>query len=63
MGIHLMQPRFPLGSTYATPGALALGVDLSPTCAGTTAATGARNSAPRTSRRTRHALKSTAPAC
>ena len=29
MGIHLMQPRFPLGRTYATPGALALDVDLS----------------------------------
>ena len=29
MGIHLMQPRFPLGKTYATPGALALDVDLS----------------------------------
>ena len=29
MGIHLMQPRFPLGKAYATPGALALGVDLS----------------------------------
>ena len=29
MGIHLMTPRFPLGSTYATPGALALEVDLS----------------------------------
>jgi len=28
MGIHLMQPRFPLGRTYATPGALALNVDL-----------------------------------
>lgn len=28
MGIHLMQPRFPLGKTYATPGALALNVDL-----------------------------------
>jgi hypothetical protein len=29
MGIHLMTPRFPLGSTYATPGAIALEVDLS----------------------------------
>ena len=29
MGIHIMQPRFPLGRTYATPGALALDVDLS----------------------------------
>jgi len=29
MGIHLMQPRFPLGRTYATPGALALDVNLS----------------------------------
>ena len=29
MAIYLMQPRFPLGSTYATPGALALDVDLS----------------------------------
>jgi len=29
MGIHLMQPRFPLGRTYATPGALALDVELS----------------------------------
>jgi hypothetical protein len=28
MGIHLMQPRFPLGKIYATPGALALEVDL-----------------------------------
>jgi hypothetical protein len=28
MGIHLMQPRFPLGKTYATPGAIALNVDL-----------------------------------
>lgn len=28
MGIHLMQPRFPLGKIYATPGALALDVDL-----------------------------------
>lgn len=28
MGIHLMQPRFPLGKIYATPGALALNVDL-----------------------------------
>jgi len=28
MGIHLMQPRFPIGKTYATPGALALNVDL-----------------------------------
>ena len=29
MPIHLMQPRFPLGKIYATPGALALDVDLS----------------------------------
>ena len=29
MAIYLMQPRFPLGRTYATPGALALDVDLS----------------------------------
>jgi hypothetical protein len=29
MPIHLMQPRFPLGKIYATPGALALNVDLS----------------------------------
>ncbi len=29
MGFTIMQPRFPLGSTYATPGALALNVDLS----------------------------------
>ena len=28
MGIHLMSPRFPIGKTYATPGALALEVDL-----------------------------------
>jgi hypothetical protein len=28
MGIHLMQPRFPLGKIYATPGAIALNVDL-----------------------------------
>lgn len=28
MGIHLMQPRFPLGKIVATPGALALNVDL-----------------------------------
>jgi len=28
MGIHLMQPRFPLGKIYATPGAIALDVDL-----------------------------------
>lgn len=28
MGFRLMQPRFPLGRTLATPGALALGVDL-----------------------------------
>ena len=28
MGIHLMQPRFPLGKIVATPGALALDVDL-----------------------------------
>jgi hypothetical protein len=29
MPIHLMNPRFPLGKIYATPGALALDVDLS----------------------------------
>ena len=29
MPIHLMQLRFPLGKIYATPGALALDVDLS----------------------------------
>ena len=29
MPIHLMQPRFPLGRTYATPGARALDVNLS----------------------------------
>ena len=29
MAISLMQPRFPLGKIYATPGALALDVDLS----------------------------------
>jgi hypothetical protein len=28
MAYHLMKPRFPLGKTYATPGALALGIDL-----------------------------------
>lgn len=28
MGINLMQPRFPLGKIYATPGAIALDVDL-----------------------------------
>jgi hypothetical protein len=28
MAYHLMQPRFPLGKTYATPGAIALGIDL-----------------------------------
>ena len=28
MAYRLMQPRFPLGSTVATPGALALGIDL-----------------------------------
>ena len=28
MAFHLQQPRFLLGKTYATPGALALGVDL-----------------------------------
>jgi hypothetical protein len=28
MGIHLMQPRFPLGKVFATPGAIALNVDL-----------------------------------
>ena len=30
MGFHLMRPLFPLGNVYATPGALALGVDLAP---------------------------------
>ena len=29
MPYQLMKPRFPIGSTYATPGALALNVDLS----------------------------------
>ena len=29
MPYHIMTPRFPLGKTYVTPGALALGVDLS----------------------------------
>jgi hypothetical protein len=28
MGFRLMQPRFPLGKVYATPGAIALNVDL-----------------------------------
>ncbi len=28
MPYHLIKPRFQLGKTYATPGALALGVDL-----------------------------------
>ena len=28
MHYHMMIPRFPLGKTYATPGALALDVDL-----------------------------------
>ena len=28
MAYHLMNPRFPLGKIVATPGALALGVDL-----------------------------------
>ena len=28
MAYHIMQPRFPLGKTCATPGALALGIDL-----------------------------------
>jgi hypothetical protein len=27
MGMHLMSPRFPLGKTYAIPGALVLEVD------------------------------------
>ena len=30
MGFHLMRPLFPLGRVHATPGALALGVDLAP---------------------------------
>lgn len=30
MAYHIMQPRFPLGETVATPGALALGIDLTP---------------------------------
>jgi hypothetical protein len=30
MAYHLMKPRFPLGSIYATPGAIALGIDLIP---------------------------------
>jgi hypothetical protein len=28
MGIHLLQPRFPLGKIYATPGAMELNEDL-----------------------------------
>ena len=28
MPYHLMKPRFPLGRTVATPGAIALGIDL-----------------------------------
>ena len=28
MAYHIMTPRFPLGRTVATPGALALGIDL-----------------------------------
>ena len=28
MGIFMMQPRFQLGKVFATPGAIALGVDL-----------------------------------
>ena len=28
MAYHIMKPRFPLGTTVATPGALALGADL-----------------------------------
>ena len=28
MAYHLIQPRFPLGSIYATPGAIDLGIDL-----------------------------------
>ena len=28
MPYHIMTPRFPLGQTVATPGALALGIDL-----------------------------------
>jgi hypothetical protein len=28
MEYHIMTPRFPLGRTVATPGALALGIDL-----------------------------------
>lgn len=28
MCLHLVEPRFPLGKIFATPGALALGVDL-----------------------------------
>ena len=28
MAYNFMTPRFPLGKTYATPGALALGIDL-----------------------------------
>ena len=30
LGIHLMQPRFPLGKIFATPGAIALDVAPSP---------------------------------
>ena len=28
MGFHVLSPRFPLGKIVATPGALALGIDL-----------------------------------
>jgi hypothetical protein len=30
MAYRLMEPRFPLGKSVATPGALALGIDLKP---------------------------------
>ncbi len=30
MAYRIMEPRFPLGKTVATPGALALGIDLNP---------------------------------
>lgn len=30
MAYHIMKPRFPLGKTVVTPGALALGIDLVP---------------------------------
>jgi hypothetical protein len=30
MAYRIMEPRFPLGRTVATPGAMALGIDLNP---------------------------------